>query len=128
MEECLATLMHLSKSTKSPSYPYVIKMLSKVYVELQDWDSLRELLPTLKKRKVVSATEFSELALLCYQGGLTRSVSGDSDAEKQQNLKQAWNQIPKKFHKEPALVKRRSIKSTASRVNASVRYSGSSTG
>jgi HemY protein len=104
-EECLATLMHLSKSTNSPSYPYVVKMLSKVYVELQDWDSLRELLPTLKKRKVVSANEFSELALLCYQGGLTRSVNGDSDEEKLQSLKQAWNQIPKKFHKEPALVK-----------------------
>ena len=104
-EECLATLMHLSKSTKSPSYPYVVKLLSKVYVKLQDWESLRELLPVLKKRKVVSTDEYTELALLSYQGKLTRAVSGDNDEQKQQSLKQAWRQIPKKFHNEPALVK-----------------------
>lgn len=104
-EECLATLVKLSKTPKSPSYPYVIKMLSKVYVELHDWESLRLLLPDLKKHKVVTPKEFSELALLCYQGQLTRAVRGATDDEKRESLKQAWHQIPKKFHNEPGLVK-----------------------
>lgn len=104
-EECLATLMKLSQEPKSPSYPYVIKMLSKVYVELQDWESLRELLTALKKHKVVSKKEFGELALLCYQGQISRAIRGENDEEKRENLKKAWHKIPNKFHSEPALVK-----------------------
>lgn len=104
-EECLATLRKLAGEPKSPSYPYVIKMLSRVYAELKDWEQLRELMPALKKHKVVSKEEFNALALLVYQGQLARAVRGTSDEEKRQNLKQAWHQIPKKFHNEPALVK-----------------------
>jgi HemY protein len=104
-EECLATLMKLSRETKSPSYPYVIKMLSKVYVELEDWESLRELLPALKKRKVVSEAEFGKLARLCYEGKLRRAVRGETDLEKRKNLKDAWHQVPKKFHTEASIVK-----------------------
>ncbi|MDY6921596.1 MAG: heme biosynthesis HemY N-terminal domain-containing protein [Pseudomonadota bacterium] len=104
-EECLATLMKLSRDAKSPSYPYVIKMLSSVYVELEDWESLRELLPAMKKHKVVSETEFGRLARLCYEGKLKRAVRGETNDEKQRNLNEAWHQIPKKFHNEPPLVK-----------------------
>lgn len=104
-EECLATLMKLSRDAKSPSYPYVIKMLSKVYVELEDWESLRELLPAMKKHKVVSEDEFGRLARLCYEGKLKRAVRGETDQEKRKHLKDAWHQIPKKFHTEPSLVK-----------------------
>lgn len=104
-EECLATLMKLSREPKAPSYTYVIKMLSKVYVELEDWDSLRELLPALKKHKVVSEVEFGKLAQKCYEGKLRRAVRGNNDEEKHQTLKDAWHQIPRKFHNEPGLVK-----------------------
>ena len=52
-EECLATLRKLAGEPKSPSYPYVIKMLSRVYAELKDWEQLRELMQALKKHKVV---------------------------------------------------------------------------
>ncbi|RLU00710.1 heme biosynthesis protein HemY [Ketobacter sp.] len=104
-EECLATLMKLSREPKSPSYPYVVKMLSKVYLELEDWESLRELLPALKKHKVVSVEEFGRLAQACYEGKLKRAVRGDDDEEKRRHLKEAWHQIPKKFHTEPSLVR-----------------------
>jgi len=104
-EECLATLMKLSREPKAPSYAYVIKMLSKVYVELEDWDSLRELLPALKKHKVVSEDAFSQLAQKCYEGKLRRAVRGSTDEEKRKNLKDVWDNLPKKFHNEASLVK-----------------------
>ncbi len=104
-EECLATLMKLSREPKAPSYSYVIKMLSKVYVELEDWDSLRELLPALKKHKVVSEEAFGKLAQKCYEGKLRRAVRGASDEEKHNNLKLVWEQLPNRFHGEPSLVK-----------------------
>lgn len=52
-------LMKLLCEFKVSSYVYVIKMLFKVYVELEDWDSLCELLLALKKYKVVSEDVFS---------------------------------------------------------------------
>lgn len=104
-EECLATLMKLSREPKSPSYPYVVKMLCKVYLELEDWESLRELLPAMKKHKLVSKEEFGRLAQACYEGKLKRALRGESDEDKRRNLKDAWHQIPKKFHTEPSLVR-----------------------
>lgn len=104
-EECLATLMKLSREPKSPSYPFVVKMLSKVYLELEDWESLRELLPAMKKYKLVGEEEFGRLARACYEGKLKRAVRGETDQEKHHNLKEAWHQIPKRFHTEPMLVK-----------------------
>ena len=103
-EECLATLMKLSREPKSPSYPYVVKMLSKVYVELEDWESLRELLPAMKKHKVVSQDEFGRLARLSYEGKIKRAVRGETEDDQRRNLKAAWHQVPKKFHTEPSLV------------------------
>ncbi len=104
-EECLATLMKLSKESNSPSYPYVIKMLAQVYQELEDWDSLRELLGSLKKHAVVNEEEFGRLARLCYEGKLRRACKGETDEEKRASLEEAWQQVPKKFHNEPSLVK-----------------------
>lgn len=102
-EECLATLMVLKQNEKLPSYPYVIKMLSQVYIQLEDWDSLRELLPDLQKRKVVDQAEYSELARRCYEGKLRQSLRSNEE-NRLQNLQQAWNQIPRKLHHEPALL------------------------
>ena len=104
-EECLATLRKLSQETMSPSYPYVLKMLSQVYQELEDWDSLRVLLSDLKKHRVVNDVELGRLAHLCYQGKIRRAGKGESDEEKLADLQQAWQQIPRKFHTEASLVK-----------------------
>ena len=102
-EECLATLMVLKKNEKLPSYPYVLKMLSQVYVKLEDWDSLRDLLPDLHKHKVLDAEDYSDLAHRCYEGRLKQSMRG-SEADRLRNLRQAWDQIPRKLHHEAPLI------------------------
>lgn len=102
-EECLATLMMLKKNAKTPSYPYVIKMLSQVYVQLQDWDSLLELLPELKKRKVVNADELHDLERRSYEGKLKQAQRGSGE-ERLRNLQQVWQKIPRKLHHELALI------------------------
>lgn len=102
-EECLATLVQLKKNEKLPSYPYVIKMLSQVYVQLQDWDSLLELLPDLKKRKVLEAEEYQELELRCYEGKLKQAQRGSGD-DRLTQVQQIWQKIPRKQHQHIALV------------------------
>src|SRR5690606_169297 len=96
-EECLATLMVLKKNAKTPSYPYVIKMLSQVYVQVQDWDSLLELLPELKKRKVVSADELHDLERRSYEGKLKQAQRGSGE-DRLRNLQQVWQKTPRKLH------------------------------
>jgi HemY protein len=102
-EECLATLMRLKKNEKLPSYPTVIKMLSQVYVQLEDWDSLLELLPDLKKRKVLEQDEFHDLERRCYEGKLKQAQRGTSE-ERLANVQQVWQKIPRKLHQETPLV------------------------
>ena len=102
-EECLATLMVLKKNAKTPSYPYVIKMLSQVYVQVQDWDSLLQLLPELKKRKVVSADELHDLERRSYEGKLKQAQRGSGE-DRLRNLQQVWQKTPRKLHHELALI------------------------
>lgn len=102
-EECLATLMRLKQNDKLPSYPYVIKMLSQVYVQLQDWDRLLELLPDLKKRKVLEQGEYHDLERRCYEGRLKQAQRGTGD-DRLANVQQVWQRIPRKLHQEIPLV------------------------
>ncbi|HEX4940621.1 MAG TPA: heme biosynthesis HemY N-terminal domain-containing protein, partial [Candidatus Kapabacteria bacterium] len=102
-EESLATLMVLKQNEKLPSYPTVIKMLAQVYIKLEDWDSLLQLLPELHKRKVVEPDEHNELSRRCHVGKLKQSLRG-SEEDRLHNLRQAWEQVPRKLHHDPALL------------------------
>lgn len=104
-EQCLATLMMLKGNAKSPSYGYVIKMMAEVYVELNDWEHLVELLPELKKRKVFSKDAFLSVSLQGYQGVLKRSVRGVNQAEELNHLRQAWVKVPKSMQNTPVLLR-----------------------
>lgn len=59
LEQALATLKHLRDL--SPKHAYVLKLLQRVYWELQDWDNLIKLIPELKKYKVISREEAKRL-------------------------------------------------------------------
>jgi len=102
-EESLATLMVLKQNEKLPSYPTVIKMLSEVYIKLEDWDSLLQLLPELQKRKVLDGDEYSDLLRRCHEGKLKQSLRGNEE-DRLNNLHQAWQHVPRKLHHEPALL------------------------
>jgi len=103
--QSLATLMMLKNNERSPSYGYVIKMMAEVYVELDDWPHLVELLPELKKRKVFSREAFQEISLQGYQGIMKRAVRGLNQAEELNQLRQSWLLVPKKMQQNPVLLK-----------------------
>ncbi|MET0066974.1 MAG: heme biosynthesis HemY N-terminal domain-containing protein [Candidatus Thiodiazotropha sp.] len=58
-EQALATLMHVR--TLSPKHDYVMKLLKKLYENLGEWQKLEEMLPDLKRRKVISEAELQNL-------------------------------------------------------------------
>lgn len=103
-EQALATLMMLKQKDKSPSYPYVIKMLAEVYVQLDDWGNLKDLLPELKKRKLFAKEKYQELAIKCYAGTLKDCARKGTASEKAQALLKAWQETPKKLKTESLLI------------------------
>ena len=58
-EQALATLRHLQDL--SPQHPYVLKLLMHLYEEVKDWPQLIELLPALKRHKIVTERAFEQL-------------------------------------------------------------------
>lgn len=69
-EHALATLTRLR--SLAPGHGYVLKLLSRLFTELEDWHSLAELLPELRRRRVVPGERLQQLerqtALGCLAG------------------------------------------------------------
>ncbi|MGB0721650.1 MAG: heme biosynthesis HemY N-terminal domain-containing protein [Gammaproteobacteria bacterium] len=96
LEQALATLSHLRSI--APRHAYVLRLLMKLYRQLGDWTQLSQMLPELKKRKVVTAEEVRDLSLDIYSHTLERA--GD-DAEE---VAKAWDALPRALRQETRLL------------------------
>lgn len=63
-EQALATLMHLAQL--KPDHPCTLNLLSQVYLQLHEWEKLQQLLPLLRKNKVMSGSEIDQLQCQLY--------------------------------------------------------------
>jgi heme biosynthesis-associated TPR repeat protein len=98
MEQALATLTHLR--TLAPRHGYVLKMLMRLYERLHDWEHLRDLLPELRKRKVLDAGAAERLEIRLHGELLAQAArGGDMEA-----LRDAWNRVPRRLLHNPDLV------------------------
>jgi HemY protein len=93
-EQSLATLLQLKSS--SPRHPQVLLMLTDVYQELADWQALIELLPELRKRKLLSETAFDALQRRAWIARLGQVGPTDAAA--------VFKDLPKELKREPGLV------------------------
>jgi len=96
LEQALATLMHLRSI--APKHPYVLKLLVRLYGELQDWKSLYDLLPVLRKQKLLVDEEWLRLEQKVFghmiqQANTLQAVQG------------CWSNVPKKLRQDDELVK-----------------------
>jgi len=92
LEQALATLKHLREL--KPNHAHVLKLLQKVYVALNDWPALKELLPELKKHKAVKAGELDKLSYHLHSHLLTKAIDNDFQVE------QTWQAQPKDFQQD----------------------------
>ena len=97
-EQALATLNHLH--TIAPKHDYVVMLLARVYFELEDWQPLVELLPEVRRKKLLSEKRLRNMEALAYQGMLSE-VAEKSDAAA---LEKAWFKIPRSNQTDPALL------------------------
>ena len=104
LEQALATLRHLQQL--APKHVQVLKALAKLYEELEDWEHLLELMPSLRKRNVYSDEEIENLSRRAYLAlfKLQTAVKENDDARKEMDsvdavglLKNLWDRIPNHF-------------------------------
>jgi len=96
LEHAVATLRHLQ--SKAPKHPYVLKRLYPLYISLEDWQGLLELLPHLVKYKVLKSEEAKNLEIEAFCG-LFNKVNG-----LQLTVDKVWDDVPKSLRREKKLV------------------------
>jgi HemY protein len=65
LEQCLATLLRLKKQQEN--HPFVSKLLKTVYLRLEDWQQLLNLIPTLRKHTQTNGDELQSLEKLAWE-------------------------------------------------------------
>lgn len=96
-EQALATLSRLREI--APRHGYVLKLLSRLHHQLREWDKLAEILPELRKSKVLTAEQLESLELDTYKGILEQASKNQIDT----TLAEAWNALPKVLRKDSRL-------------------------
>jgi HemY protein len=87
LEQSLATLTHLRGI--APRHNHILRLLARVYFELEDWQSLVELLPDIRKKKLLKESILKTMEAKSFRGFLAAAKND------QQVLEQAWAKIPK---------------------------------
>lgn len=104
LEQALATLTRLRK--EHPKHLYALKLLSQVYLRLEDWSSLLALLPELRKQQVLKpadqdALEYQVHSALLLQAG---QRIAPADVDPASLVIAAWEQMPKRMREDPPVV------------------------
>ena len=86
-EQALATLRALQQ--QDPQHKTVLKTLAKLYRELEDWNELIAMIPTLRKLKVYRLDELEELEREAYIKLVT-----SADQDNPVDLSDAWYRMP----------------------------------
>lgn len=98
-EQALATLNHLNRIT--PNHKHILKLLTKVYLELKDWPQLQKLLPQLKKTRIFDDLSTESIDKQIHLG-LLRIAADKQDIEQ---LNQTWEALPKKWRQDSQTIK-----------------------
>jgi HemY protein len=103
LEQALATLTRLLKD--HPRHLYALKLKSQLYVRLEDWQQLRELLPALRKQKVLRQDEQDALEHQVYASLLAEAGQrARAAAEGPEAVRRLWEEVPRGMKQEPRLI------------------------
>jgi HemY protein len=106
LEQCLATLLRLKK--QQINHPFVLKLLKTVYLRLEDWQQLLNLMPALYKN-----TQANDVALLALEKSAWEKlfVQRTDELVQQNNLSSSaevlaamWKKIPDELRFDALLI------------------------
>jgi HemY protein len=107
LEQCLAVLELIKQD--SPNDPALADLLRQVYIRLEEWDKLNDLIPMLEKKKLVETAELDQLKLRIFMEQLYRVFNRPSEDQsndvKLDELRKLWKKAPRKYKEEAKVVK-----------------------
>ncbi len=96
-EQALATLTHLHSI--APRHDYVTMLLARAYYDLKDWQALAEILPEVRRKKLLKEARLIEMEQAGYRGILELATGS------QEGFEQAWGKIPKALQADKVMMR-----------------------
>lgn len=93
--EAVATLAAVRE--RQAQNPHALRLLQQLYLRLEDWTALGELLPELRRHKLLNDAEVDALEQRARRAQLVRAAEQGLAA-----LQQAWQQLPQAQRQNPA--------------------------
>lgn len=97
LESAIGTLNRLRQL--SPRHPRVLQLLEKVYVRLGDWQHLRQILPEMRKAKILTP----EQAAL-FEKNIYCEILQKAGGKSRDELNKAWNDMPRATRQNPEVI------------------------
>jgi HemY protein len=98
LDQAQTTLTRLQ--TLAPRSEQTLHLLMKLYLQQQDWQRLRDLLPALRRSKLLSGNQRQQLAVKVYR----EQVLGFSSTDDVETLKTDWKQLPQPVQQDEGLM------------------------
>lgn len=106
LESCLATLVRLKQ--QKPHHPFVLKLLRSVYIKLEDWRQLIQLLPELKKLPNADKAKLTELEEQAWRALFTHKADELQRNQQYQRaaeeLADLWKQLPENIRFDASVI------------------------
>jgi HemY protein len=105
LEQCLAVLEQTKKNSLND--PKLMTLLKDVYVKLEDWSQLEELLPALEKNKIVDKAEARQIHKRVFMENLYRlqAAATAKGEEGLGELRKTWKKAPQPYKEDAKVVK-----------------------
>ncbi|HSW70971.1 MAG TPA: heme biosynthesis HemY N-terminal domain-containing protein [Gammaproteobacteria bacterium] len=101
VEQAMATLRQLRKL--APDHPEVLRLLEKIYIRLADWQNLLELLPALRKARMLDAEQAAAFEKNIYCEMLEEAERKNKSIHA---VRELWNRVPQKIRLQPEVLER----------------------
>jgi HemY protein len=106
LEQCVAVLQQMKTSSLNDAS--LLQLLKDVYLKLNDWEQLENLLPALEKNSVVDGLEAEQIRVRIFMENLYRISSRRvdfSDVEISAQLEKAWKKGTASYKQDEKIVK-----------------------
>lgn len=105
LEQCLAVLEQTKKNSLND--PALMTLLKDVYVKLEDWTQLEELLPGLEKNKIVDKAEARQIHKRIFMENLYKfqAAANAKGEEGLGKLHKTWKKAPQPYKEDAKVVK-----------------------
>jgi HemY protein len=97
-EQALATLVRARRN--AGRHPYVLELLHRACIGLNDWENLVDMLPELRKYQVLGEEEIARLERQAHSELLRSSAGADVPVDK---LHEAWGIMPVQLRQDPTM-------------------------